>query len=549
MIESITYIPVEDIRRRTQQPQPQLEIAPNVQDLQEVIDRSFTIPVDRLPDIMAREHLCRPYPGGNYDILLINVPSTFQQGVIPDGEEAPHGLLRMVAAATEYGKVDPSYPTLNAGILDAHRLNLDPESIGEQVQKTRSKVVGLNPTSVNVHEAQQIAEELDRIGVPYIIGGVHATLDASIARNDFPTAAAVVRGTGELAIGPLVTAVLDGGKKPKINGVYWTDSDHKTNERTDDIDVGKLPIVRQDILVEEPVYKHTVLIDGKPQKIDEANLFVTYGCPFDCTFCASPIMVGRNERNGRPAYRRPDMELILDNVEHVVRALGANAIHFLDDMAFINPDHIDELHAGLIDRGLLGEFIWRGLTRAPVINKFSDQTMKRMKDTGAWKIALGVESGSNEVLASIKKKVTAEQVKEAVGRLSLAEIQSKGFFIFGFPGETLDQMQETRALINDLKAAGMSEISAFQYKPYPGTESFALLSALKPDLVPRLSYLRSYLRHQHQATDGTKANAKAADTPWLPDDLEIAAVPSGVVREQVVGALRDFYGSVPDHLQ
>ncbi len=535
------FIPLSEIGRRG----ATIEGAP--ESLQEVVDRSFVIPAEKLPDIMGREHLCRPYPGTDYDFLAINVPSTFQQGVIPDGEEAPHGLLRIVSTMRGYKEQDPSYPELNAGILDAHRLNLTPRQIIGQVRKTGTKVVGLNPTSVNVFEAQEIARTLDEEGIPYIIGGVHATLDPSIARSDFPEAVAIVRGTGELAAGLAVEAILE-SKETSIPGVFWSSSDHTTMERTDDIDVGRMPLVRQDILVEEPVYEHTVTIGGVRKKIHESNLFVTYGCPFDCTFCASPVMVGRNERNSRPAYRRPDMELILDNIEHVVSGLGADAIHFLDDMAFINEDHILELHQGLTERELMGKFVWRGLTRAPVINRFSDNAMSQMAETGAWKIALGVESGSDEVLRQIKKKVTSDQVRESVDRLTSHGIQSKGFFVFGFPGETVEQMDETRALIVDLKARGMTEISAFQYKPYPGTESFEQLARLKPELVPRLSYLRSFLRHQMQADEGTKANDKAADTPWLPDDIMIADAPSAIVREQVVRALTDFYGDVPSDL-
>jgi len=542
---SEVFIPISSITLRADR---EAQLTMQRDSLEEVMARRFTISDDALPDIAQREHMCRPYPETDYDLLAINVPSTFQQGVIHDGEEAPHGLLRIITAMRDYHEVDPRYPVLNAGLLDAHRLNLLPDQIIDQIRRTRSRVVGLNPTSVNVHEAQVIAELCDKEGIPYIVGGVHATLDPSLARIDFPRAAAIVRGTGELAAGPLVQAILE-RRRPAINGVFWEDSDHTTKQRTDDIDVGKLPLVRQDALVEEPVYTHTARINGTPTTIDEANLFVTYGCPFDCTFCASPIMVGRNERNGRAAYRRPDMERILDNIEHVVRDLGANAIHFLDDMAFINGDHIDELHDGLNERELMGSFIWRGLTRAPVINRFSDDTMAKMRDTGAWKIALGVESGSEEVLQQIKKKVTAEQVRTAVTRLSAYGIQSKGFFIFGFPGETLDQMRETRQLIMQLGELGMTEISAFQFKPYPGTEAFEQLAASRPEIVPQLSYLRSFLRHTHQTDEGSKANQRASDTPWLPDELQIAAVPSGVVRAEVVAALKDFYGDVPDDIE
>ena len=206
-------------------------------------------------------------------------------------------------------------------------------------------------------------------------------------------------------------------------------------------------------------------------------------------------------------------------------------------MAFISSTHIRELDDELVARNLKGKFIWRGLTRAPVIDRFTDNDMRLMKDTGAWKIALGIESGNDEILRSIRKKVKVEQVVRAVARLGEIGIQTKGFFIFGFPGETESQMLDTRRLIKTLAGLGMTEISAFQLKPYPGTEVYRQVMGASPSVGSRLTYLRRVEQ------DGTKAHERASDTPWLPDNLEIAAVPSRVVREHVVAALEDFYGN------
>lgn len=66
--------------------------------------------------------------------------------------------------------------------------------------------------------------------------------------------------------------------------------DHRIVMRTPDIDPNDIPMVRQDVLVEAPVYRHDVMtLDGK-RTINEANLFVTYGCPFECTFVLPPFL-------------------------------------------------------------------------------------------------------------------------------------------------------------------------------------------------------------------------------------------------------------------
>lgn len=481
--------------------------------------------------IKHREHMARPYPGGNFDFLAINVPSSYQQGMIPDGEEPPWGMLRVVAASREkFG--------FNSGILDAHRLRLQPGEIKEQIIKTKAKLVGINPTSVNILEGMAVAQACDELGIPYILGGIHATLDPAIAKEDFPTAFAFIRGNGESAIAEVLQVILNGSPRSYGNGIYYRDTNFvKRVDYAKKLNPDDIPLIKQDVYIEEPIYTHHVQVGGIEREIHEATLFVTDGCPFECTFCSSPIMVNR----GRDIpYARPPMSRIVDEIESVIN-LGCDAIHFLDDMAFIKGENIIDFHHSLVKRDLVGKFIWRGLTRAPVIlrKEFTAEVMTMMKETGSWKIALGIESGSDEVLRKIRKRVTKEQVIAAVTKLAAYDIQAKGFFIMGFPEETEDQIRETRQFIDQLKSIGLTEIAVFQFKPYPGTLEYQQLLRMRPDIINDLTYLR---RDLTGLADKARYRAEQKDV-WLPDDLSIAEIPSGKVREYVLDALQSFYGT------
>ena len=242
------------------------------------------------------------------------------------------------------------------------------------------------------------------------------------------------------------------------------------------------------------MFTHQQVIDGTLVTLDEATLYVTEGCPFECSFCASPVMVNRG--NGVRPYNRPDTSRIGEEVEQTITGLGANAIHFLDDMVFINGQQIAKFHVDIQKRGLLGKFHWRGLTRVNTVLSCNDDVMQKMKETGVWRLALGVESGNEEVLKQINKRTTKDQTRRAIDKLARARIQSESFFIMGFPGETEEQIQETADFIQELKGLGLSEISVFQFKPYPGTREYERLKQTNPDV-------------------------------WLDDDLAIAAVKSG----------------------
>ena len=160
------------------------------------------------------------------------------------------------------------------------------------MQKIKPKSVGINPTSLNVEEAITISKMCDNLNIPILIGGIHATLDVKTARHDFPNAT-IIKGNGEITINEALDALLNNGEKTNNRGIYY--EDFPVEGRSDyspKLNPELIPMVDQKLLVENPVFKQEIIINGNKKIITEATLFSTEGCPFDCTFCSSPIMVG-----------------------------------------------------------------------------------------------------------------------------------------------------------------------------------------------------------------------------------------------------------------
>ncbi|PIP57839.1 hypothetical protein COX03_00935 [Candidatus Woesebacteria bacterium CG22_combo_CG10-13_8_21_14_all_39_10] len=485
---------------------------------------------DTCERIILQSELVRPLRLKDPDILFINVPTTFQQGVIADGEEPPWGLLRLATASTQIHR-------LSAGILDAHRLRLGVTEIESQIRSVRPRVIGINPTSMNVPEARQVANICSKLGIAYIVGGVHATLDPRIAKEDFSDAEAIVRGNGEIVIGNLVRWIENLKNNEVIPGVYYKNQNVlDRHDYAPKIDLNTLPTVHQNELIIEPVYKHQVTVNGVSRVIREATLYVTQGCPFNCSFCSSPTMVEINSKLSRP-YSRPNTSKIVDQVEDAID-LGADALHFLDDMAFVSSSHIKEFHKTLTQRKLLGKFIWNGHTRVGVITSpyFDETTMEMMKETGVWKLGIGIESGNNTILKRIGKKTSVEQVSNAVTKLAVNKIDPKGYFIMGFPGETWEQMLDTYNFIMELKQAGMTDLRVFQFKPFPGTREYEYLQKTNPGVLLQINYLR----HVNTGLTGEAQN-RFETNAWLPEDIMISQVRSGEVQQLVMKALNDFF--------
>lgn len=461
-----------------------------------------------------------------YSAVLIDVPVNFVQGPVSEGQEPPHGLGRIASSVESlYGQP--------CGILDAQRIVqnghiLALDIIIQQLQETQPRVVGLNPTCVNVRSARKIADGLTDIGIPYVVGGYFPTLDTKRAMQIFHDAAAIVKGHGEVAFPEIVLLAMEGrlDEVEKIKGVYRPGSAKHRYIHADKLSLYQLPTINQ------AQYYHNPVETTKGGR-KEVSLYETEGCPYDCGFCSSPLLSRRD-------YKRPRTGRIVDDVENAL-ALGADRIHFLDDLIFITKEHIQEFYSELERRGLLGKFDWRGMGRANLITKWSRDTIRLLKESGCYQLAFGVESGSPRILVMIKKQLTPQQVLEATDILFQYGIASKGFFIFGFPDETLEDMEMTMNLAIEMANRGTTEIAVYEFHPYPGSNLWFHLEKTNPEVLQKLHYIE-YLRYDN--LEERTADTLAKTSMWLGDDIQIATVPSIKVREYVTNTLKSFYDTV-----
>jgi len=81
----------------------------------------------------------------------------------------------------------------------------------------------------------------------------------------------------------------------------------------------------------------------------------------------------------------------------------------------------------------------------------TDDKLAKIREAGCWFIEIGIESGNDGILKRIKKGTTKADVEGAVSRAKKAGLKVKGNFIFGFPGETPETLEETMKFALDLK--------------------------------------------------------------------------------------------------
>ena len=89
-----------------------------------------------------------------------------------------------------------------------------------------------------------------------------------------------------------------------------------------------------------------------------------------------------------------------------------------------------------------------------------------MRDSGCRRVYLGLESGSQATLDLMRKQMTVEQSVRAATVYRDAGIEVAAFFIVGYPGETVADIEKTLSFALELPLA---EISFNVPMPLPGS--------------------------------------------------------------------------------
>ncbi|WP_236568003.1 MULTISPECIES: radical SAM protein [unclassified Nocardiopsis] len=209
----------------------------------------------------------------------------------------------------------------------------------------------------------------------------------------------------------------------------------------------------------------------------EANMVGARGCPYDCSFCGAAVSANPDVtiRVRRPGNVVAEMEYLRDS-------LGVTAFRFVDDLFLGAKRVITSMMTGF-SRAHVGDWaVWDATGRINVLHRVDDTTLDLLVANGLREVALGIESGSERVLAYIDKRITQDMIRSVVRRLVTRGINVKGYFIVGFPTETRAEMAQTVDLVRQLwdltdSAPGRFRSSVFEFRPYPGTPEWGRLLA------------------------------------------------------------------------
>ena len=195
-----------------------------------------------------------------------------------------------------------------------------------------------------------------------------------------------------------------------------------------------------------------------------AGIMTSYGCPYSCDFCSKPVFGSY--------YRRRGMDRIVEEI-HDIKSRGYNGLWIADDCFTLDLDHVRAFCHGMLGQGL--HMRWTCLSRTDLIPR---EVIRLMHKAGCRKVFFGLESGSNSVLKLMGKNTRVEDAERTLHLFAQCGIETAGFFIIGYPGETYETIETTLAWALTLP---LNEISFTVPFPLPGTRLFQRVSGMQPD--------------------------------------------------------------------
>ena len=245
-----------------------------------------------------------------------------------------------------------------------------------------------------------------------------------------------------------------------------------------------------------------------PAAVAGATAFVSImeGCSKYCSFCVVPYT--RGEEVSRPLDDvLTEVAELTDQGVKEITLLGQNVNAYRGRLSR-DQDCAD---GEIADLALLLEYLAEmpGLERIRYTTSHPKEFTRRLIEAYdkvpqlAGHVHLPVQSGSDRILAAMKRGYTALEYKAIVRRLRAIrpEISISSDFIVGFPGETAADFEATLRLVRD---TGFDYSFSFVYSPRPGTPAASLPDDTAREVkLERLQSLQDQLNQQGQTISQT----------------------------------------------
>jgi radical SAM superfamily enzyme YgiQ (UPF0313 family) len=359
-------------------------------------------------------------------------------------------------------------------ILDFEKREYRDADPAEVLRQHPSDIFGITAVTFSRFEAIRLAKAAKALhpGSFVLAGGVHFMHCAGETLERVPEIDAVAHGEGEGLLPELADALAKRGDLGRIDGLSFRRDGLVTVAATPRIFEGMddLPPYDRFDWQEYPEY-----LFGHPGHLPAVSVMSSRGCPYRCVFCA---------KSGS-RYRLRDPGKVVREIGSLQAKFGVSCFNFLDLTFTAAPGHTREVCRRLVEAKLDIRWWCESRVNIPL------DLLPVMRDAGCASIAIGVESGSPRVLASMQKDISVDQVEAFCRRCLELGIHVSAYFMYSHPGEELRDARLTLDLLTRLQERGVS-VGGFQPSMiFPGS-GLERLAREKGILPPGFSWSAPY---------------------------------------------------------
>ncbi len=416
-------------------------------------------------------------------VVLINSP-IYDRKVADKEDYLPPLGLGYIATEMERNGIDVQ-------ILDAVFNNYTINEIIDILNIQKPEFVGVNIFSVNFDLVKQLIERYT-CKTTFLVGGKTVKhIYKDILSFNTPNKIICTVGEGEY----VNTAIVLGNviSSPKVhNGdnrlAYFVDKDSPYFPK----DISSLTLNRKFFLDRQIINPYS--------KVEEA-IVTSRECIYNCAFCGAARSINRD------SYARSrKTESIVDELTQIKNEHPhTQSIRVLDDLFLRNRESIKKA-VGIFSKF---DYDWRAMCHIKSLVNNTD-LLPQLAQSKCRELEIGIESGNADIRKYIHKESSLNEVKEVIYEVLINGINVKAYFILGFPTETYEQCLDTFKFAKELaqisrNTVGNFRVSAFQFRPYHGTELFGKISGFVPKYTIN-NNLNNKSRQQFNFTAGNFSN-------------------------------------------
>ena len=367
----------------------------------------------------------------------------------------PLGILYVSAWLERSGIPNEVFDTTfsTKAALFSHLETSKPDYIGIYVNlMTRNRVVEIVRF---LREQPSLAKTRIILGGPEVKYNADGFLERGV---DF-----LVVGEGEQTMQELIETLDSSTEEEarKVTGIAYRDEDGKTvftPERKKLRSIDELPVPNRSAI---DLHRY---LDTWRKHHGEGSLSVSTmrGCPYTCRWCSRAVY--------GLSYRRRSPEQVVDELTDLVKTYNPDSFWFVDDVFSVSHKWLASFTALVQERKL--KFRYECITRA---DRMSEEVIELLRDSGCFRVWIGAESGSQNIIDRMDRRVDVNEVREMIKLTRKKGLQAGTFIMLGYPGETEEDIEET---IHHLKTSNPDQFTITVAYPIKGTELFQEVEAL-----------------------------------------------------------------------